>query len=351
MSGRSRIVVVGLGATGRAIARSLLHRADVEVVGACDPAPDIDGADLGAVVGAGSVGVTVVGDLDSLPPADLAVIATTSDLNHVAQTLIPLLRRSYNVMSICEELAYPWHSHPEVARRLHDTAVANGVSVLGTGANPGMLMDTLPMLITTLVQCVESVTIRRRTSMARYGAILTKFGLGLTADEFAAARAAGNVCGHYGFEQAIGALGAGLGWRLDTVEVDPVAPAVISDGTRVGDHVTIEPGQISAVTHAARGLVDGNAVIDLEIMFGFFATGDAVAVGDDYRIVGADQVLELSATSGFESMLSTVAVAVNTAVAVVEAQPGLLSMGDLPVRALAAKGSRRTHVMTTAPES
>lgn len=341
MIGRSTVVIVGLGVTGRAIARSLLHRGDVEVVGACDLTPGVVGADLGEVLGVERAGVPVVGDLESLPRADLAVVATSSDLNHVAQSLIPLLERSYNVMSLCEELAYPWSSHPALAQRLHETALANGVSVLGTGANPGMLMDTLPMLITALVQGVESVTVRRRTSMARYGAILQKFGLGLDADEFAVARDRGKVIGHHGFEQAIGALGAGLGWQLDTVEVDPVTPAVISNSTRVGDHVTIHPGEICAVTHAARGMCGGKPVIDLEIMFGFFDTDDAVSVGDDYRIVGTDQVLELSATTGFESMLSTVAVAVNSAVAVVEADPGLVSMGDLPVRALAAKGSRR----------
>ncbi len=342
----TRVAIIGLGATGRAIACALLRRTDVTVVGACDHGPTTVGADLGAVLGVGSVGVTVVSDLESLPPADLAVVATTSDLNHVAQTLIPLLKRSYNVMSICEELAYPWMSHPELATRLHETALANGVSVLGTGANPGILMDTLPLLLAALTQRVESVTIRRRTSMSRYGAILPKFGLGLTADEFSTARDAGKVLGHHGFEQAIAALSSGLGWRLDAIEVDPVIPAIISATTRVGDHVTIHPGQIASVTHAARGLRHGKSVIDLEIMFGFFDAGDAVTVGDDYVIVGDDQVLELSAATGFESMLSTVAAAANTAVSVVAAESGLLSMGDLPVRALTSKG----HLLAEEPQ-
>ncbi|MFB1044192.1 hypothetical protein [Streptomyces chrestomyceticus] len=48
--------------------------------------------------------------------------------------------------------------------------------------------------------------------MSRYGAILSKFGLGLTMREFATARSRGEVVGHYGFEQAIGALASGLGW-------------------------------------------------------------------------------------------------------------------------------------------
>ncbi|MGU3502357.1 dihydrodipicolinate reductase [Mycobacterium sp. C31M] len=335
-----RIVLVGLGATGLAIARSLLQRTDVHIVGAADRNPAVIGTDLGGLAGSGEIGVTVVDDPACLPPADLAIVATTSDLNHVADTIAPLLERSYNVMSICEELAYPWSSHPELARHLDDTAKAHGVTVLGTGANPGILMDTLPLLLTALTQRVDRVIIRRRTNMSRYGAILSKFGIGLTAEQFSAAQTSGTVVGHYGFEQSISALASGLGWTLDTIEVGRVAPAVVSETTRTGRHITVEPGQIAAVTHTARGLRGGRAVIDLEIMFGFFDPGDSVTAGDDYRIEGADQVIELTSPSGFESFVSTIAAAVNVATAVIDAPSGLVSMGDLPARAVASRGTR-----------
>jgi 4-hydroxy-tetrahydrodipicolinate reductase len=339
-----RIVIVGLGATGLAMAHSLLQRTDVDIVGAADRSPAVIGADLGALAGSGEIGVTVVDDPADLPPADLAIIATTSDLNHVADTVVPLLERSYNVMSICEELAYPWSSHPEIARRLDETAKAHGVTVVGTGANPGVLMDTLPLLLTALTQRVDRVVIRRRTNMSRYGAILSKFGMGLTPEQFADAQASGAVVGHYGFEQAISAVANGLGWTLDTIEVGRVTPAMVSEITRAGRHVTVDPGQIAAVTHAARGLRGGCAVIDLEIMFGFFDPSDSVTAGDDYRIEGADQVIELTSPIGFESFVSTIATAVNVATAVIDAPSGLLSMGDLPARALASKGARLHEV-------
>ncbi|CCH78523.1 conserved hypothetical protein [Nostocoides japonicum T1-X7] len=336
-----QVVVIGLGATGRAIATSLLQRIDVDVVGAADQDPRLVGQDLGVLLGGTANGVVVTSSPTTLPAANLAVVATTSDLAQVADTLVPLLERSYNVISICEELAYPWESHPELARRLHEAATAHGVTVLGSGANPGVLMDTLPLLLTALTQRALSVRIRRRTNMSRYGAILTKFGLGLTPTQFDQDRRRGQVLGHHGFEQAIGALAAGLGWDLDAIEVDDVAATIVTSSPRDGDHVRIEPGQISAVTHAARGLVNGQVVIDLEIMFGFFESTDSVTAGDDYEIVGEEQVIELRSSVGFDSFLSTIAAAVNAAAAVIEAPPGLLSMGDLPVRALAAKGGRR----------
>ncbi len=175
--------------------------------------------------------------------------------------------------------------------------------------------------------------------MSRYGAILSKFGLGLTPAQFVDAQVAGDIIGHHGFEQTIGGVAAGLEWEIDQIEVDPVVPSIVSQTTRIGNHVTIESGQISAVTHAARGVLAGEAVVDLEILFGFFDEGDEVTQGDDYRIVGVDQVIVLSSDVGFESFLSTIAVAVNTSAAVVSARPGLLSMGDISPLALASKGA------------
>lgn len=334
------IVLVGLGATGLAMAHSLLQRDDVTIVGAADRNPAVIGTDLATLAGLDGSGVIVIDDPARLRAADLAIVATTSDLNQAVNTLVPLLEKSYNVMSICEELSYPWSSHPDISRRLDETARAHGVTVVGTGANPGVLMDTLPLLLTTLTQRVERVVIRRRTNMSRYGAILSKFGMGLTLDEFTAAQVSGNVVGHHGFEQTIGALAAGLGWSLDTIDVGRVTPAIVSDTVRTGEHVTIAPGRIAAVTHAARGVLDGRVAIDLEIMFGFFDEGDPVTAGDDYRIEGVDQVIELSSSTGFESFISTIAAAVNVATAVIDAPSGLTSMGHLAPKAVASKGSR-----------
>lgn len=336
----TRVALVGLGATGRAIGSSLADRVDCVLVGGVDQSPHSIGKDLGDVLGCGRLGIPVVADVDGLAETDLAVVATTSDLDSVAQTVMLLLERSVNVVSICEQLAFSWQSHPAVATKLDAVAREHSVTVLGTGANPGVLMDTLPLLLSVLTQRVDRVVIRRRTSMSRYGAILSKFGLGLEPAQFTAAKDSGSVIGHVGFEQAIGALAAGLEWQLDSIVVDDIEPSVVSDRRRLGDHAVIEPGAISAVRHRARGLRSGDAVIDLEIVFGFFDDDDAVQPGDEYLIEGEDQVITLSSTRGFESFLSTVAAAVNVATAVVDAPPGLRSMGDLPVLAMTSKGSR-----------
>jgi 2,4-diaminopentanoate dehydrogenase len=202
-----------------------------------------------------------------------------------------------------------------------------------------MIMDTLPLLLSSLTEQVRSVRICRTADMSRYGAILSKFGLGLTQPQFDAAVDAGTVIGHVGFEQTVSALAAGLGWTLDEIAVDPVRPSIFASERREGEHCRIEPGSVAAVLHAARGMLRNETVIELAINFGIFTDNDPVEPGDVCTIEGAEQVIEVAAKRGYESFLSTVAVAANVVTAIVDAEPGVLSMSDLPVRALACKGA------------
>ena len=188
-----RVVLVGLGAVGTEIGRSLALRSDCEVVAAVDSASGKAGVALAELIPAVRGDIVVADSVADLPEADVAVVATTSWLDAIEPTLVELASRHYNVVSICEELSYPLTSHPQIVARLHKVAVDNDVSILGTGCNPGMIMDTLPLALSSLTQQVLAVSISRAADMSRYGAILGKFGLGLTEAEFARQRDAGVV--------------------------------------------------------------------------------------------------------------------------------------------------------------
>lgn len=335
-----KVVVVGLGATGVAIAEALAPRADCELVGAMDIRPELAGSRLDALVpGVGPL--PVVSGTGELPAADVAVVATSSWIEGIEPILTALMARGMDVVSICEELRDPELRHPEIVARLDAVAREHGVSVLGTGCNPGMLMDTLPLVLSGLTTGVERISVRRTADMGRYGAILQKFGLGLTPAEFDAAREAGRVMGHVGFDQSIAALARGLEWTLDGIEVDAVERDLLAPAARKADHVAVEAGTVAGVVHRARGLLNGDAVVELETRFGIFDAGDDVAPGDSLTIVGREQTIEVHAPGGYESFLSTVAMAANAVTAVAAAAPGFRTILDLPVGALASKGARR----------
>jgi 4-hydroxy-tetrahydrodipicolinate reductase len=336
---RTTVVVVGLGATGLAIVEALATRRDCELVGAVDIRPGLEGVDL-ASLAADAPSIPVSSYTDALPHADVAVVATSSWIAGVEPVLVDLLERGMNVVSICEELRDPTARHPEIVARLDAVAREHGVSVLGTGCNPGMLMDTLPLVLSGLTTAVERISVRRTADMSRYGAILQKFGLGLTPVEFDVRRRAGDVMGHVGFDQSIAALARGLEWTLDTVEVDPVERDLVAAADREAEHVTVTAGTIASVVQRARGVRAGAPVVELVTRFGIFEPEDDVPRGDLITIVGREQTIEVSAPSGYESFLSTVAMAANAVSGVADARPGFRTMLDLPVSALASKGAR-----------
>jgi 4-hydroxy-tetrahydrodipicolinate reductase len=148
--------------------------------------------------------------------------------------------------------------------------------------------------------------------------------------------------GHVGFAQSIAALARGLEWDLDAIEVDAVERDIVADKERKGEHIVIAAGAVTSVLHRARGLMQGRPVIELATRFGIFEPDDAVERGDGLVVVGREQTIEVAVPGGFESFLSTVAMASNAVTAVVEAAPGFRTVEDLPVGALASKGARVT---------
>jgi 4-hydroxy-tetrahydrodipicolinate reductase len=104
--------------------------------------------------------------------------------------------------------------------------------------------------------------------------------------------------------------------------------------------VTIPAGTVTGVVHRARGVRAGEAVVELVTHFGIYDDEDDVVRGDALTIVGREQTIEVSAPGGYESFLSTVAMACNAVSAVVEAEPGFRTLLDLPVAALVSRGAR-----------
>ncbi|MFQ6073576.1 MAG: NADP-binding protein, partial [Candidatus Bathyarchaeia archaeon] len=114
-----RVVLYGIGSIGSRIAKLLLEKNGVEIVGAIDIAKDKVGKDLGEVLGIHKqLGVVVSDDPKSVfdkACANIVVHATSSHLREVYPQIAPLAKYGVNVVSTCEELAYPHVSEPELA--------------------------------------------------------------------------------------------------------------------------------------------------------------------------------------------------------------------------------------------
>ena len=95
------------------------------------------------------------------------------------------------VVSTCEELAYPFRKHPELSAKLDAEAKEEGVALVGTGINPGFVMDKLVLTLSAASQRVDSASaVRIVDASKRRLPLQKKVGAGMSVEEFRAQVAA-----------------------------------------------------------------------------------------------------------------------------------------------------------------
>ena len=326
--GKIKAASFGVGIIGSAAAKFILEEKTqrLELVGAFDIDPAKVGRDVGEVVGLGrSAGVNVTNDLgDALQDADIAIHTTSSYLKTAYSQLESILSHGVDVVSSCEELSYPYVVDKELSSRIDMQAKKNGATVLGTGINPGFLMDALPIALTSPCKSIRRITVSRRMNAAtRRVPFQKKVGAGLSRDEFEAAIRDKKISGHVGLEQSVSMLADALGWKLDRVEVGGVEP-VFADAATDAGYVRIRRGDVAGVKQAARGLVGGDPRIELN----FAAYVGSEAEYDQVEIDGVPPV-NCRISPCVHGDHGTVAMLVNMVPKVVASAPGLYTMKDM----------------------
>ena len=334
MSVKIRAVQFGCGPIGCAVAKLALHRQDIELVGAVDIDKNKVGRDLGDLLGRNrKLGITVTDDVEALltdVAVDVVFHQTSSSLRAVAPQLIKLLGFGVNIVSTTEELAYPYLRQLDLAREREEAAKANGVTVIGTGINPGFLMDTWPLVMTAICQKVERVrVVRVQDARSRRLPFQKKIGAGCTTEEFKKLVDAGTLR-HVGLIESMGMIAAGLNWQLDGF-MESIEPVIAS--TQVSSqYITVKEGQVSGVRQVGRGFRNNEEVITLE----FEASLGASTSFDAVYLTGKPD-MEVVIKGGIHGDIATAAIVVNAAYRVIEAPPGLITMKDLPIITCHAK--------------
>ena len=328
MGGPIGVVQFGCGPIGCSIARLAAQRSGLKVLGGIDIDAAIVGRDLGEVAEVGRrLGAVIHGDAETalreLRPA-LVFHTTGSRVADVFDQLATIAVAGANVVSTCEELAFPAYRAPELARRLHELACRHGVSILGTGVNPGFLMDTWPLFMSTLCAGVTAVRVARiQDASTRRIPFQRKIGAGLSQKEFAVA-VAGGAFGHVGLEESAALLAAGLGWTLDEIS-ESIEPVLLDHEVRSA-YATVPVGTVAGLRQVAIGSRAGQPAVELE----FQAYVGAPRSHDTVTLSGTPN-LEVTIAGGTPGDTATAAIVVNSAAAVAAAAPGLYAMKDLPV--------------------
>jgi 4-hydroxy-tetrahydrodipicolinate reductase len=325
MSDAIRVVQYGLGPIGSAAARLVVERPGLELVGGVDIDAEKMGRDVGKVIGLDRpLGLPVVERLDQIAAAaDVALHTTRSYFDLFTGQLLEILEAGLDVVSTSEELSFPWLDHPTEGTRIDDAARRVGKSVLGTGVNPGFLLDSLPLFLTSICQRVDRIEATRSINASeRRGPFQAKIGSGLSVEEFNAKMATGRM-GHVGLPQSMAMLFDTLGRKL--VHYESSVEPLLANVPIKTDFFEVEPGQVRGLEEKARGFSEEGEFAILT----FVAALEAGDKGDTILVTGSpDLKVELHGTNGD---LATVAMAVNAIRRVREAEPGLLTMRDLPI--------------------
>ena len=335
-----RVILYGVGEVGSRIAKHLLEKEGTEIVGAIDMAKDKIGKDLSEILGSSRrLGVQVSDSPDTVlskVKADIAVHATSSFLKHVYPQIETCIKHGVNIVSTCEELSYPYVSDSQIAQKLDALAKKHKVTVLGTGINPGFLMDTLTITLTGLCQKVEKIKVTRLMNAAtRRIPFQKKIGAGLTIDEFKEKIKKGHITGHVGLAQSVSMIAAALAWKLDKTIIDEVQPIVATKPVS-SQAVKVEKGKAAGLKQIARGVRDGREAITLEFQA-------YIGAEEEYDAVDIDgwPPIHEKISPCVHGDYGTVAVIVNSIPKVLNAQHGLVTMKDLPLPSATPEDMRK----------
>jgi 4-hydroxy-tetrahydrodipicolinate reductase len=308
------------------VARHVEERKGLELAGGVDIDPEKVGADLGTVIGLSQpLGIAVserLGQALTSTQADVGLHTTSSYFDLFTDQIIEILEAGLDVVSTAEELSFPWLAHPQQAAEIDAVARRTGRTVLGTGVNPGFIMDALPLFLTGICQQVDRIEVTRVINASlRRGPFQAKIGSGMTVGDFQAKMAAGRM-GHVGLPESVGMVFDTLGKEL--VDYESHVEPVVADELVRTEHFEVQPGAVRGLKQVARGFSETGEFMTLT----FIAALDAREDGDTVKITGRpDLEVTLRGTNGD---IATVAMAVNAIRRVKEAAPGLVTMRDLP---------------------
>jgi hypothetical protein len=321
------VMQIGLGPIGIAISRLLMQKPDWHIVAAIDTNPAKQGRDLGDVAGLGQqLGIRVSPQLPKLQKQDIdvAFLTTVSTFPNVLPTLETLVQIGVDVVASTEELFYPYYRYAEQAKALDHLAKQQGVSILGTGINPGFTMDTLVLILTSVCQQITRIAVTRVANASeRRSSLQKKIGVGLTPEAFAEEVAKHRV-GIVGLVDSVAFLAHVLRWQLD--DVKELFVPVIADNAITVAQRQIEPDHVRGVRHLVKGMSSGKEVISLDLRMYLEAENPR-----DTIYIEGTPTIESTMKSSDMGDVAAAGLLVNMSPLVCQARAGLLTMVDLPL--------------------
>ncbi len=319
--GSCKVVQVGFGSLGREIFIELQKRKNLKLVGIIDTDKNKVSNDAGIFTLNRRAGIKIVGNINAIKSnPDVAIHATISSLKDAYDQISELLKHHMHVVSTCEQLVYPYGNNIKVAKKLDIIAKKHKVSVLGVGVNPGFIMDSLVLMLTSLCTKIDRIRIERVVDIAkRRKTLQQKMCLGLTSKQFEQFK---HSVGHVGLQESARMICDTLKVKAATfaITIKPITAKYI---LRSYD-VTVEPGQIAGIEHRLVVKKLDSKFLEMVLYM--------VAGASEFDLVEIEGIPPVYVrTNGISGDRATVALLLNYIPLILEAEPGLHTVKDLQI--------------------
>lgn len=330
-----KVVIWGFGAMGRGMADMLLTKKGVEITGVCDLHPDLVNKSIfnALETNKGNYKEVLVSDniekLLDKEKCDIVLLATDSYTSKAFPKIKMILEKGINVISTAEEMAYPKAQEPKLADELNKIAKDNNVTVLGTGINPGFIMDLLVVALSGVMSDVKHIEANRVNSLSPFGpSVMEEQGVGISVDEFTKGIENGTLAGHVGFAESVLMIADAIGVKLDGFkqQMEPI----VSNVDRKSKYGEALKGNVAGVNMTGQGFVQGEVFIDMKHPQQIEPELEGTSTGDYINIIGTPNV-HMAITPEIDGGIGTIAMCVNMIPHVLNARSGLKTMIDLPV--------------------
>jgi 2,4-diaminopentanoate dehydrogenase len=326
-----RVAVWGTGMMGQGLLRFILDRPkDVELVGVIVTNPAKQGMTVGELLDT-DCEVRMTTDFAEVlaKKPDVVCVNTQSNLHEITSQVEPCVKAGCNVICIAERLAYPWASDPAWADRFDALAKEHGVSILGTGVNPGFVLDALIVMWSSICLKVDRIEAQRINDLSPFGPTVMKSqGVGTTVAEFEAGVADGTIVGHIGFQESISLIAKAMGWRID--EIVETREPIVTTVERSTPHVRVAAGDVCGCRHVGRGYRGGELVIELIHPQQIHPEMEGVDTGDYIRIFG-DPTVQMVNSPEIPGGKGTYASTGNYIPLIGAAPAGIVTVVDMPL--------------------
>jgi len=321
----------GTGMMGQGLLGYILDRPeDIDLAGVIVTNPAKEGMTVGELLGR-PCEVKMTTDFEAVlaKKPDVVCVNTQSNLDEVEPQVVPALKAGCNVICIAEKISYPWASDPARADLFDRVAKENGVTCLGTGINPGFMLDALIVMWSSICLRIDSIEASRVNDLSPFGPTVMKGqGVGTTVDEFEKGVADGTIVGHIGFPESIMLIARALGWEIDRVE--ETREPIVTEVERSTPHVRVPAGWVAGCKQVGKGYVGDELKIHLIHPQQIHPEMAGVETGDYVKIVG-DPNVSIANKPEIPGGKGTYASTGNYIPLMKDAPAGMLTVVDMPL--------------------